>query len=257
MSVKLRDVSFLIYGKSDLLAIVPSRKLDSIHKLNAVDTIGSADKELFLAEYCGGEVIDNSDVLRIISIGLYLYLLALRLLKALGAGLGPFKSVALVLVPPELSVFAKKLSAATRNFETVGTGSLACGGYEHTCSAVLITEVCGNLVLNLNIVPLSVLAEAVYLNGHLADYPLNKVDLVRALVDKNSATFAFPSSSPASAVVVLLGAVPVGDDPVYSLREKDILDLISDIIGLISLIFDLFIFYLFTNYGIKDGRRNS
>ena len=222
MRVKLTQISFLVDRNSDRLAVVPARKLDSVHKLNSADTVGSLDEQRLLAKHCRGKVIDNTGMARILSLGLKFDLLTLRLIKSGGSSLRPLNAVYLILIPEKiLIILANELTKASRDLESVCTGSLSCSGYKYAGSSILIAEVSGYLILYLNIVPFSVLTEAIYLYRHLTNYPLNKVDLVRTLVNKDSSAFTLPGCSPASAVIVLLGTEPVGNYPSHSLKLTD------------------------------------
>ena len=55
-------------------------------------------------------------------------------------------------------------------------------------------------------------AERAYSFRH-SEYPLPKIEIVRRLIQQNSAALAVPCSPPAARIVVSLGAVPVGDYP--------------------------------------------
>ena len=57
--------------------------------------------------------------------------------------------------------------------------------------------------------------------GRHTEYPLPQVKVVRALIEKNTAAFACPCSSPSAAVVVRLSSVPVGYDPYASLQLSE------------------------------------
>ena len=123
MSVKLAQISVFVYRDSNRLSVVPSRKLDSIHKFNAVDTVSTLLEEGLLTKHCRCKVFDYTNVKRIFSLGIDLYLLEFRLIKSDSSSFAPLNAIRLVL----------------------------------------IAEVCGNLVLNLNVVPLTVLPDAFYL----------------------------------------------------------------------------------------------
>ena len=57
------------------------------------------------------------------------------------------------------------------------------------------------------------LAEAAHARGHAAE-PLQRVEIVQALVEQHAAALALPGRAPAAARVIGLGAKPIGDDPV-------------------------------------------
>ena len=65
------------------------------------------------------------------------------------------------------------------------------------------------------------MAERLHRLGHSA-YPLQKIEIVRALVEKNAAALSRPRRAPVAAVIIILRAVPVGYDPVDALDIADI-----------------------------------
>ena len=54
---------------------------------------------------------------------------------------------------------------------------------------------------------------SIYLAGHTAN-PLPQVKVVGALVQKNAAAFTVPSGTPCTGIVVVLTAIPIGNNPV-------------------------------------------
>ena len=84
--VKLCEILVLIYGKLDSYAAVPARKLDSVHKLNAVYTLDSVNEKFLSAEKRSGKVINNTRVLMIQAVSLDLDHIALGLCKAVVGG---------------------------------------------------------------------------------------------------------------------------------------------------------------------------
>ena len=106
-------------------------------------------------------------------------------------------------------------SAFQCDFETVCTRCICSCGDENTGCTIFKFEICGNIILNFNIMPFSIMAESTNAGWKTAD-PLQEVEIVRALVQKNAAAFAVPGSAPFAGIVVRLRAVPVGDDPVHA-----------------------------------------
>ena len=87
------------------------------------------------------------------------------------------------------------------------------GGDEHAGMPVLIFHIGGHIVLHLDVLPLPVMHEGLHLFREPQD-PLPEIQLMRALVQQHAAALAAPGGPPVPAVIIVLAAVPVGDEPV-------------------------------------------
>ena len=76
-------------------------------------------------------------------------------------------------------------SAFQCDFETVCTRCICSCGDENTGCTIFKFEICGNIILNFNIMPFSIMAESTNAGWKTAD-PLQEVEIVRALVQKLS-----------------------------------------------------------------------
>ena len=128
-------------------------------------------------------------------------------------GSAEFQHAVLVAGEGESIVFEDDFAAGTDDFEAVGAGHFTGGRNEDARGAVGIFKVGGDAVFYLDVVKASELHKAAHFGGHSA-HPLERVELVEALVEENAAAFSFPSGSPSAASVVGAGSIPVGDDPV-------------------------------------------
>ena len=108
-----------------------------------------------------------------------------------------FIEAQLVVLIDELAVFADDL-------EAIGARGFAGGGDEYAGRAVRIFEICGHIVLDLDIVPLAKAAMRVDAARHHAGDPLEQVDLMRGLIVEHAAALALPCRAPAAAVEVIL-----------------------------------------------------
>ena len=152
-------------------------------------------------------------MLQVLAVGFHLGLGDLGRAEAALVGLVELGNAHAQLALDELFAVADQLALVQIDLKAVGAGRVGGGGHEHAGRAVGILDVRGHVVLNLDVVPLALLAERAHLGGHAAD-PLPQVEVVRALVQQNAAAFAFPRRAPRAGIVVALGAEPVGDDPV-------------------------------------------
>ena len=116
------------------------------------------------------------------------------------------------LPPGQLAFFPNKLAFVACNLQTVRARALTRRGDERARRTVRVLGVSRHFVLNLNVVPMAVLAVAHHAIRHAED-PLPQVKLMWALVQQHAAAFACPRRTPRAAVVVCLRAVPVRDDP--------------------------------------------
>ena len=128
-----------------------------------------------------GKGIEHAHVLQVLAVGLHLHLLALGLGKALGGGAAELPLVLGQLPEGELVVFAHQLAQGAGDFKAVGAGGVAGGGDEHAGGAVGELQVGGDVILHLDVVPLTLLAEGLHRFGQAAN-PLEEVQLVGALV---------------------------------------------------------------------------
>ena len=115
----------------------------------------------------------------------------------------------------DLVVFVNDFAAFASDFEAVGAGGFAGGGDEHARGAVGEFHVRGDVVFDLDFVVFAETAMGADAHGH-AENPLEKIEVMRALVEKDAAALAGPGGAPAAGGVVGLGAKPVGDDPIYT-----------------------------------------
>ena len=83
--------------------------------------------------------------------------------------------VNLKLLVVKLVIFKYKRSACTRNLKAISTGGVCRCGNENARCTVRIFAIAGNVVLYLNIVPFSKVAEGANLRGHHTHNPLEKV----------------------------------------------------------------------------------
>ena len=120
-----------------------------------------------------------------------------------------------ILSEGELAVLRDELAVLADHLEAVRARRLPRRRDEDARRAVGVLKVGGDLVLDLNVVVLAEADVGADGGGHAAD-PLHQVELVRALVRQHAAALAGPRRPPAALVVVLLGAEPVGDDPVHA-----------------------------------------
>ena len=171
------------------------------------------------------KIVDDACVLRVFIVRFHLDDFTFGFSETVVARLAPFLAVRRVFIPAEGRAFggniAKDFALRTRNFKAVRAGSFPRRRNEYARRAVVVSKERRYFVLYLDVVPLAVLTETTHRLGHFADYPLYEVDLVRALIDENAATFPAPSCAPVAAIVIDLRTVPVGNNPVYSLQFPD------------------------------------
>ena len=89
---------------------------------------------------------------------------------------------------------------------------VAGGGNKHAAGAVFVFHVRGDIILYLDVVPLSETHMALDSLGHTHN-PLPQIQLVGALVQKNAAAFAGPGSAPVAGIVIALRTIPGGNNP--------------------------------------------
>ena len=66
--------------------------------------------------------------------------------------------------------------------------------------------------------PFAETAERTHSFGFHSGYPLQKIELVRTLIEQYAAALARPGCAPRSAVVITLRAVPVGYNPIEAFK---------------------------------------
>ena len=183
----------------------------------AVDSLAAVGDQGLPAQDRAGEAVDDLHVLQVAPIGVDLDAAVLGLGKALGRGLAELDVRNLVLVEADFVVLADDLAHVAADLQAVGAGGVAGGGDEDAGRAVRVLQVGGDVVLDLDVVPLALVQEGAHAAGHAAE-PLHKVELVRALVEQHAAALAVPGGAPGAGVIVVLRAVPIGDDPVDALE---------------------------------------
>ena len=140
MLVELLQVKILVHGQFNLDAAVPAGIFNGVHQFYHFDAVLAVHEKGLLAQNGGGEVVDDALVLGIFAVGFHVDHRNGRLLVGFLAASESFAAVNLVFVVKKLFVFAKKLSARTGNFQTVGTGRFAGGGDEDARSAVFVYQ---------------------------------------------------------------------------------------------------------------------
>ena len=160
-------------------------------------------------------------MLGIRAVGLHNDGFAVRLAEALLAGDAPFALVDRQLLEGQHVVFAYQLAQGAGDLQAVGAGGVAGGGDEHAGRAVGELQEGGHVILDLHVMPLALVGKGMHL-GRQAAQPLQQIQLVGALVEQHAATLALPGGTPCTGVIVVLGAVPVGDDPVHALDLADL-----------------------------------
>ena len=78
-------------------------------------------------------------------------------------------------------------------------------------------QVGGHVVFHFNVVPLAFLGKSTDPHRHAAQ-PLQKIQLVGALIQQHAAALASPGGAPGPGIVVQLAAIPVGDGPGHALH---------------------------------------
>ena len=119
------------------------------------------------------------------------------------------------LLQRQRAAVAQKRAALHHDFQPVVARHVAGGGDKHARRAVFEFHIGRHVVLNLDVVPLSVVREGAHAHGH-AYHPLQKVKVVRALVQQNAAALAVPRGAPRAGIVVVLRAEPVRNQPVHA-----------------------------------------
>ena len=189
-------MKILIKGKLDLFT-KPSRQVHSVSNGNTVDTLPAVCNEGLATKDSCSPSVKNAVMLRIEAIGFGLELGGFDCNESFLCVFDNVGCTFLKLVNGEFVVFNNQLCLIHLDFETVGTASITGRGDENAGSAVFILYICGNIVFNLDVVPVTVSCLSKNLNGHTAD-PLPEVELVGALIHKNAAAFACPGCSPAT-----------------------------------------------------------
>ena len=189
--------------------------MHSVRKHQSVDALASVCNELAAVQNCIAECVEHADVLGVLALKLGDLLddsgLTEDLLRCSRIlGLPRVESVKL-----ERGLIADESTAVANDLEAVRAGAVACRGDECTRCAVGVFAPAAYVVLNLDIVPLAVLHLCVDLHGQTAD-PLPEVELMRALVEKNASALSAPGCAPVARVIVILRAVPIGDEPACS-----------------------------------------
>ena len=156
-------------------------------------------------------------MLRIRAVQNDFFFMAGRLLEALRGLETVFPLADFQFVQGEFIIFGYQFRLFQRDFQAVGAGSIGGGGDKYAGCAIGEFQICRHIILHLDIVPFSVMAEGAYPGGHSAD-PLQQIQIVRALIQKNAAAFSVPGGSPAAGVVVSLAAVPVRNQPAHALH---------------------------------------
>ncbi len=140
--------------------------------------------------------------------------------KALSCGEREFSFIHFKLGVHKSAGLIHELTLRACYLKSVCSGEFTCRCDEHACRTVRVLCHSGNIVFYLDVVILAVFAVRVDRGRH-TEYPLPQVKVVRALIEKNTAAFACPCSSPSAAVVVRLSSVPVGYDPYASLQLSE------------------------------------
>ena len=60
MLLQLTQISVLIHGKHDRLAVVPAGKLHRIHQLNTIDALFTVNKQGLFTTNCRDKVVDDA-----------------------------------------------------------------------------------------------------------------------------------------------------------------------------------------------------
>src|SRR5690606_1385582 len=130
----------------------------------------------------------------------------------------------------DLVVLIDDAAALGGDLQAVGAGGFAGGGDEDAGGAVLEGHGGGDVVLDLDVVVFAELTVGAQRHGQ-AEHPLEKVEVVRALVEQHAAALAAPGRAPAAGGVVGLGAEPICDDPVDAtdFAELAALDEVADL----------------------------
>ena len=116
----------------------------------------------------------------------------------------------------QAATFANQFAARSGDFEAVRSGSLASRRHEHARRAVRIFEHGRDVIFNFDVMVFADAADGGHSGGHAAQ-PLEQIQIVRALVQQNTAAFAAPRRTPAAGAVVGFAAEPRRDDPVRPL----------------------------------------
>ncbi len=202
----------------------------------AVDAFPSVGDHGLAAQDGGGKGVDDAHMLGVLAVGLHGDGDALRAGEGGRVDPGELGLGGLELVESNGAAVGDDGAAVANDLEAVGAGGVAGGGDEGAGRAVLVLDVGGHIVLDLDVVPLTKVHLDVDQLGHTAD-PLPEVEVVGALVEQDAAALARPGGAPGARVVVGLGAVPVGDDPARALEGAqlagihDLLDLAVDVVG--------------------------
>ena len=160
-------------------------------------------------------------MLGVLAVSLHLDDFHCRLFKSLRTGAAELPLVFGQLVQSQAGAFIGKHTYQFTHFQCdfkpIGSGSVASGGNEHAGSAVGVLQIGGHVIFHFDIVPFPFMTESTDAAGHSAD-PLDQIQIVGALVQQYAAAFTVPSGAPGAGIIIGLGAVPVGDDPVYPLN---------------------------------------
>ena len=125
----------------------------------------------------------------------------------------------------DLVIFKNHPSTCPGNLKSIASRGLSGGGNKHPGGTIRIFEIGSDIILNLNIVKATTLSKTADFAGH-ADQPLQRVELVQALVEQHTTSFALPGGSPPTRGIVGFCAEPVGNDPIdaYDVSQVSIGD---------------------------------
>ena len=152
-------------------------------------------------------------MLGILAIQLRINFLRFNTAKGSRIGAGELRFADGKLPHSQLVTLCHQLCLVHLDLKAVGAAAVTGGGDEHTGCAVFVLDISRDIVFHLNIMPLAILHMGMDLDGHAAD-PLPQIQLVGALVHQNTATLTGPGGPPIAGIVISLGAIPVGDEPV-------------------------------------------
>ena len=167
----------------------------------------------FTAEDRAAPSVNNTHMLLILAVSLHLNTGGLRGSERIRSNFIKLRLQGLQLIKNKRFVLGNQLTAIHLDLKTVSAAGIAGRSYKYTGRTVLIFYISGNIVFNLNIMPLAIVQMRMDLDWHAAD-PLPQVQLMGALIQQHAAAFPCPGSTPCAGIIISLGAVPVGNDPV-------------------------------------------
>ena len=190
--------------------------MNRIGQHQSVDALTPVRDQRFAAQDMRRKRVQHRRMLPVLPVRLDLHRFVGRRTEALLTRRAPLPLVHLQLLHDELAVLTDERRLRACNLQTVRAGGVGGRGDENARCAVRVLEIGGHVVLNLDVVPLALVAETLHL-ARQSHQPLHQIQLMRALVQQHTAAFARPRCAPCAGIVIELRAVPVGDNPIDTL----------------------------------------